>query len=59
MLSIVEEGAAMRDKAPFCYVNGKRHELPCKSAELTLLEYLRGLRCLQAADLLSDLKQLA
>ena len=34
----------MKDQGPFCYVNGQRHNLPGASAELTLLEYLRGLQ---------------
>lgn len=34
----------MKDQGPFCYVNGQRHSLPSASAELTLLEYLRGLQ---------------
>lgn len=29
-------------RAPFCYINGKRHELPKGRAEATLLQYLRG-----------------
>ncbi|KAK9830775.1 hypothetical protein WJX74_006631 [Apatococcus lobatus] len=31
----------MKGQALFCYVNGKRRDLPSESAELTLLEFLR------------------
>ncbi len=35
---------ATSEHAQICYVNGKRRVLPSRQAELTLLEWLRGMR---------------